>query len=326
MFATGMNKCPRDQECAFFHPRDVSEQLAVVCPGRRPATLSPRTVHVAGILKTAQIADVRCLLEPFGEIEDIRIHEGHGSALITFADTLSGVRAINILNLIVQIPGADQPLTVQWSHHAFGEAFAPTDDEAGVYNQRSKKSRMSLCPSWILDSCLDRRCPHAHGYQAEMCPDLYCTSIWGHITIGQSQDSSGRLCVRGQYCSYAHSHKELQEMLDSSVMYRDIDRVKIVPKLCSAELGEDRCGRGSACPFAHSTQELVAVLDGAAIYRRVEREVYLQPDRRPRTARRSILCRHWVEGRFLYTQFSFDSDLFCVLLLIYLWSVQVSEF
>ena len=119
MFATGMNKCPRDQECAFFHPRDVSEQLAVVCPGRRPATLSPRTVHVAGILKTAQIADVRCLLEPFGEIEDIRIHEGHGSALITFADTLSGVRAINILNLIVQIPGADQPLTVQWSHHAF---------------------------------------------------------------------------------------------------------------------------------------------------------------------------------------------------------------
>jgi len=76
-------------------------------------------VFVAGLLKTVQVADVHSMMEAFGKVEEIRIIEGKGSALVTFADTMSGVQAINILNLIVQIPGSDQPLTVQWSRREF---------------------------------------------------------------------------------------------------------------------------------------------------------------------------------------------------------------
>ena len=182
------------------------------------------------------------------------------------------------------------------------QASAQSRCGTGSRNKRSTQLRKSLCSAWVLGSCSDVRCPHAHGYQAEMCPDLYHTAIWDHATVDEREASSGRPCVRGNYCSYAHSHKELQEMLESSVVHRNIDRVKIMPKLCAAELGKDRCVRGSACPFAHSTRELVAVLGGADIFRRVEREVYLQPDSAQIAARRSILCQHWMESRFVYTQ------------------------
>jgi len=96
----------------------VSAQLALASH-KRHATLVPQTVFVAGLLKTVQVADVHSMMEAFGKVEEIRIIEGKGSALVTFADTMSGVQAINILNLIEQIPGSDQPLTVQWSRREF---------------------------------------------------------------------------------------------------------------------------------------------------------------------------------------------------------------
>jgi hypothetical protein len=108
---------------------------------KRPANLVPQTVFVAGLLKTAQVADVHSMMEGFGKIEEIRFIEGKGSALVTFADTMSGVQAINILNLIVQIPGADQPLTVQWSRHAFDRRW----------REREGKERHRERPHYAFD-------------------------------------------------------------------------------------------------------------------------------------------------------------------------------
>ncbi len=164
--------------------------------------------------------------------------------------------------------------------------------------------RRRLCPAWVLGSCQDAKCQDAHGYRAEMCPHL-----WAVTSMDIPDSLCSRLCSRGgKYCCFAHSTNELQEMLDSRVVHRNIDQVRIMPKLCSAELGKDRCSRGSACPFAHSTRELLTVLDGASIFRTVEREVYLQPDRRPGFSRRSIVCHNWINGRLACTKFSCDSD------------------
>jgi hypothetical protein len=177
---------------------------------------------------------------------------------------------------------------------AFAQSAGGTDLRSSALWHRRR-----LCPAWVLGSCQDAKCQDAHGYRAEMCPHLWAVT---------SMDIPDSLCSRGKYCCFAHSTNELQEMLDSRVVHRNIDQVRIMPKLCSAELGKDRCSRGSACPFAHSTRELLTVLDGASIFRTVEREIYLQPDRRPGFSRRSIICHNWINGRLACTKFSCDSD------------------
>jgi hypothetical protein len=169
--------------------------------------------------------------------------------------------------------------------------------------------RRRLCSAWVLGSCQDAKCQDAHGYRAEMCPHLWAVT---------SMDIPDSLCPRGKYCCFAHSTNELQEMLDSRVVHRNIDEISIMPKLCAAELGNDRCSRGSACPFAHSTRELLKVLDGTSVFRTVKCEVYLQPDRRLGFPRRSILCQHWTKGRWACTKFSCDSELNCNSYLMYL--------
>lgn len=190
-------------------------------------------------------------------------------------------------------------------------AFSQSADGTDL---RSLAHRRRLCSAWVLGSCQDVKCQDAHGYRAEMCPHL-----WADTSM------CSPLCPRREFCCFAHSTKELQEMLDSSVVLRNINQVRIMPKLCSEELGKDRCSRGSACPFAHSTRELLTVLDGESILRTVEREVYLQPDRRRDFSRRSILCQHWMKGRSACTKFSCDSDLIAIHIMYLILFEQLQE-
>jgi hypothetical protein len=181
------------------------------------------------------------------------------------------------------------------------------NSSADVHDMSLSKSRIkkTFCPLWVLSgSCEDSRCNFAHGYCAEMCPDL-------NIDDDDDDDVIAG-CVRGACCWYAHSTAELQEMLASRVVYRQIKRVKIISKLCPEQFGNKSCACGSACAFAHSTQELIQSLYGAPVYRSVHRDfksaVGLQTDERRgnfiglqaderRGTLRSVLCSYWMKGR-----------------------------
>ena len=179
------------------------------------------------------------------------------------------------------------------------------NSSADGHDMSLSKSRIkkTLCPLWVLSgSCGDSRCNFAHGYCAEMCPDL---------NFDDDVDLIAE-CVRGACCWYAHSTAELQEMLASHVVYRQIYRVKIISKLCPEQLGNKTCACGSSCAFAHSTQELIQSLYGAPVYRYVHRDlkaaaglqaderkgnvIGLQADERRGTFRR-VLCSYWMKGR-----------------------------
>jgi hypothetical protein len=179
------------------------------------------------------------------------------------------------------------------------------NSSADVHDMSLSKSRIkkTFCPLWVLSgSCEDSRCNFAHGYCAEMCPDP---------NIDDDDDVIAG-CVRGACCWYAHSTAELQEMLASREVYRQIKRVKIISKLCPEQLGNKSCACGDACAFAHSTQELIQSLYGTPVYRSVHRDlkaaaglqtnerrgnfIGLQADERRGTLR-SVLCSYWMKGR-----------------------------
>ena len=147
-----------------------------------------------------------------------------------------------------------------------------------------------LCSAWVLRSCDDVRCQHAHGYVPRMCPGRH---------------PPGDFCAISAYgvCPYAHSAEELLGMQACGAVTRHIDRVLVAPTLCADHLASGGCSRGDdACPFAHSTEELLLALQGAA-YRNVRREVCLQIETRDINhvieQRRSVLCQNWLRGRLV---------------------------
>ena len=135
-----------------------------------------------------------------------------------------------------------------------------------------------LCSSWLLGSCEDVRCAHAHGYVPRMCPRSFCPP--------------------NAACPYAHSEEVLRRMQASEAVVRQIDRVRVDPTLCADNLGSGGCSRGDACPFAHCTEELLRALARSA-YRKIQREVRLQIETRDENdmKNRSRLCCQWLRGR-----------------------------
>lgn len=179
------HKCPRKETCAFFHPFDPLTQLVVAFGDKRPVTWFPRTVFVTGLLKTAEVADVTSIMAPFGEVESIRIIPSKGCALVTFTDMMSGVQAINILSQVVLIPGADQPLNVQWSNrqndrsitrqHLLTEEFTNEDGmEEGEIDKIKQFETKRAATSQVVKRrycayCFETRGKMWHNHTVEMC-------------------------------------------------------------------------------------------------------------------------------------------------------------
>lgn len=179
------------------------------------------------------------------------------------------------------VPDINKPIDLAVLGQGEDRGSLDTSRHVRAVKGRSKVWK-NLCPSWVLGSCEDVRCPCAHGYLPRMCPKAFCPSS-----------------AHGM-CPYAHSTEELQGMQASEAVTRRIAAVAVTPTLCADHLGSGGCLRGGACPFAHSTEELLQALEGSA-YRSIQREVHLPIETRDHhdIKVRSMLCWHWLHGRLV---------------------------